>query len=259
MTETIPSTDILGVQVSALTMPRAIETIEGWVDRREKQYVCICTVHSVMEAMRDPAYMDVLNNAGMCTSDGMPLVWLLRAAGHDVERVCGPDLLPKLAARSAETGHRHYFYGGAPGIADELAHRLVLQNPKMKIAGIHTPGILKQGEMEQEETIHKINASGADIIWVGLGSPKQDFWIANHLESLEAPVLIAVGAAFDFHSGAVKRAPKLMQRSGTEWLYRLTQDPRRLWKRYLFDNGRFIASIVRTTINHGNTQDTHEH
>lgn len=245
MTIESPSTDVLGVNISALTLPLAVQTIERWVADRESHYVCICTVHSVMEATRNPAYMDVLNNASMCTPDGMPLVWLSRKAGKQVERVCGPDLLPRLTSRSAETGHRHFFYGGAPGVADKLALRLSAKYPGLNVAGTHTPPMLPLGAMEGEEAIERINASGADIVWVGLGSPKQDVWVANHLERLEAPVLIAVGAAFDFHSGRVRRAPKLMQRTGTEWLYRLSQDPKRLWKRYLVDNCRFVVRLAR--------------
>ena len=243
--EAIPSTNILGVQISSLTMPLAIKMIEGWVERGEKRYVCICTVHSVMEATRDSAYREVLNNAGLRTPDGMPLVWLSRRAGHTkVERVAGPDLLPELASRSAEAGHRHFFYGGPPGVADELARRLREKHAGLRVAGTHSPPMLPLGAVERDEVIRHINASGADIVWVGLGSPKQDFWVANHLDRLEAPVLIAVGAAFDFHSGRIKRAPVWMQRSGTEWLFRLTQDPKRLWRRYLIGNARFILRVV---------------
>lgn len=244
----IASTNILGVNISALTMRLAVETIERWIDAREKHYVCVCTVHSVTEAAGNPAYMDVLNNAGMRAPDGMPLVWLSRKAGRKVERVCGPDLLPVLAHRSRETGHRHFFYGGAPSVADELAKRLSERHPGLNVAGTHTPPMMPLGAMEDDAVIDRINASGADIVWVGLGSPKQDVWMANYLEQLEAPVLIAVGAAFDFHSGRIRRAPGWMQHNGLEWLFRLSQDPKRLWKRYLLCNCRFIVSIGKQSL-----------
>jgi len=245
MTDQIASTDILGVQISALNMPLAIETIEQWIEKREKHYVCICTVHSVMEATRDPAYMEVLNNAGLRTPDGMPLVWLSRRAGrNEVSRVAGPDLMPELVSRSAQTGHRHFFYGGAPGVAEDLASRLSTRFPGLIIAGTHTPPMQPLGAIESEDIIDEINASNPDVVWVGLGAPKQDFWVRNHLDQLNTPVQIAVGAAFDFHSGRIKRAPEWMQRSGTEWIYRLSQDPKRLCRRYLLYNGQFVMRLA---------------
>jgi N-acetylglucosaminyldiphosphoundecaprenol N-acetyl-beta-D-mannosaminyltransferase len=239
------STDILGVQINAINMPLAVETIESWIESREKHYVCICTVNSVMEANREPSYMEILNRAGMRTPDGMPLVWLSRKAGHrGVARVCGPDLMPELASRSSSTGHRHFFYGGAPGVAHELASRLSAKHPGLQIAGSYTPSMQLRGAIEPPEIVDRINDCRPDIVWIGLGTPKQDFWAANHREMLDAPVLIAVGAAFDFHSGRVKRAPHWMQRSGLEWLFRLSQDPRRLWRRYLLDNCSFVWSVL---------------
>lgn len=244
MKEQITSTDILGVQISALNMPLAIETIEQWIENREKHYICICNVHSIMEAQRDPAYLDILNNAGLRMPDGMPLVWLSRRSGRkDVERVCGPDLLPEIVGRSQNTGHRHFFYGGAEGVAHLLAFELSERYKGLQIAGAHTPPMAPVGTIESDLIIQRINESKPDIIWVGLGSPKQDVWAAHHLERLDASVIVGVGAAFDFHVGRVRRAPVWMQRSGTEWLHRLIQDPRRLWRRYLVDNGLFLGTL----------------
>ncbi|HVL23780.1 MAG TPA: WecB/TagA/CpsF family glycosyltransferase [Thermomicrobiales bacterium] len=238
------STDVLGVQISALTMPGAVARIERWIDERDPHYVAICTSHTVMECQRDPALMRAVNGAGMRTPDGMPLVWLSRRAGHpEVTRVYGPDLMLELCARSEETGHRHYFYGGAPGVAVDLVSRLTTKFTGLRVAGIHTPPMLPVGALESQETIDRINASGADIVWVGLGTPKQDWWVANHRPLLNAPVIIAVGAAFDFHSGRVRQAPKWMQRTGLEWLFRLSQDPRRLWRRYLITNVQFVTKV----------------
>ncbi len=241
------ATDILGVHVSAVNMPSAIETIERWIAEGERHYVCICTVHTVMECQQDPALLQVVNGAGLRTPDGMPLVWLsLQAGNRHVTRVYGPDLMLALCERSAITGHRHFFYGGAPGVADVLADRLGARFPGLRVAGIHTPPMLPVGALEDAATIEKINESGADIVWVGLGAPKQDWWVANHRPLLKASVLIAVGAAFDFHSGRVRQAPRWMQRNGLEWLFRLSQDPRRLWKRYLVLNSLFVMKVLRT-------------
>lgn len=241
-----PATDILGVQISAITMPTAVDTIERWIAEGDRQYICICTVHTVMECQRDPELMRTVNAAGLRTPDGMPLVWLSRRAGHDhVSRVYGPDLMLELCARSAQTGHRHFFYGGGPGVADELVEKLNARFPGLNVAGQITPPMLGIGELEDPKTIDAINAANPDIVWVGLGTPKQDWWVANHRELLNAPVLIAVGAAFDFHSGRVKQAPKWMQRSGLEWLFRLSQDPQRLWRRYTLDNCQFAYEVLR--------------
>lgn len=249
----VASTDILGVQISALNMGLAVETIEAWVDNNARHYVSICTVHTIMECQRSEELRKTINAAGLRTPDGMPLVWLSRLAGHDhVSRVYGPDLMLELCWRSGLTGHRHFFYGGGPGVAERLVDRLTEKFPDLHVAGIHTPGMLASGELERRETIDKINASRADIVWVGLGAPKQDWWVANHRALLNAPVLIAVGAAFDFHSGAIKQAPAWMQRNGLEWLFRLSQDPRRLWRRYILDNARFVfrlgLSLIRNRL-----------
>jgi N-acetylglucosaminyldiphosphoundecaprenol N-acetyl-beta-D-mannosaminyltransferase len=238
---------VLDVQISAINMETAIATIERWVAERDPNYVCICTVHTVMECQRDAGLRDVVNTAGLRTPDGMPLVWLSRKAGHDhVSRVYGPDLMLELASRSAQTGHRHFFYGGAPGVAETLAERLVTRFPGLNVAGTYTPPMLPIGAVESDETIRLINERDADIVWVGMGTPKQDWWVANHRPLLKAPVLIAVGAAFDFHTGRVRQAPTWMQRNGLEWLFRLSQDPKRLWRRYIIDNARFVARVARS-------------
>ena len=239
------TTNVLDVHISAIDMDDAVRTIERWIEYDDPNYVCICTVHTVMECQRDPELKEAVNNAGLRTPDGMPLVWLSHRAGHDhVSRVYGPDLMLKLAQRSAKSGHRHFFYGGAPGVAEELAHSMMKRYPKMQIAGTHTPPMLQVGAIESEETIDEINVSSADIVWVGLGTPKQDWWVAKHRPLLKAPVLIAVGAAFDFHTERVRQAPEWMQRNGLEWLFRLIQDPKRLWRRYFLDNTRFVIMML---------------
>lgn len=245
--EDIPRTDILGVKISALNMSLTVETIEHWVGVRQPNYMCISTVHGVMECQDDPKLRMIYNNAGIVTPDGMPLVWLSRNAGNShVSRVYGPDLMLELCERSMFTGHSHFFYGGMPGVAEELADTLAARFPGLNVAGTYSPAMQRKGDIESSEVIQAINDSEADIVWCGLGTPKQDYWIANHRPLLNAPVLIAVGAAFDFHTGRVKQAPGWMQERGLEWFFRLMQDPKRLWKRYLVGNSRFVLSILRS-------------
>jgi len=236
--------NILGVGVSALNMPLAVGQIEDWVRNRDPHYVCVCPVHSVMECRRSAEVRHVFNAAGMVTPDGMPLVWVAHVSGHpEVARVYGPDLMLALLLRSSHTGHRHFFYGGGPGVVQRLADRLRGRLPGLAVAGMYEPPFAPLDELCTDATAELINAAKPDVLWIGMSSPKQDRWMARMRDRLEAPVLIAVGAAFDFHSGAVRQAPRWMQRSGLEWTYRLATDPRRLWRRYLVDNPWFIWEL----------------
>ncbi len=240
MSVSLPRVQVLSVGISALTFERALAVIGGWIARRERHYVNVCTTHTVLECYDAPALATIVNGSGLATPDGMPLVWLGQRAGHPVERVYGPDLMLALCAAGQAPGYRHFFYGGAPGVAEELAQRLQAQFPQLAIAGCYTPPFRPLTTDETHMVTELINGSGADIVWVGLGTPKQDYWVGQFRPLLTAPVLIAVGAAFDFHTGRVRQAPPWMQRRGLEWLFRLTQDPRRLWRRYLLGNPRFI-------------------
>jgi N-acetylglucosaminyldiphosphoundecaprenol N-acetyl-beta-D-mannosaminyltransferase len=205
-----------------------------------------CTTHTLVEASGNATLRDALNHEDAVASpDGVPLVWVGRAMGKQVSRVCGPDLMPLLIDRSREQGARHFFYGGAPGVADALAARLGERFPGMIVAGTHSPPFRALSAEEDAAEIEMINAGRPDYVWVGLGSPKQDLWIADHRSSLEASVLFAVGAAFDFHSGGLRRAPLWMQRTGTEWLYRLIAEPRRLLRRYTVVNTKFVLLLAR--------------
>lgn len=238
--------NVLGVGVGAVSMAQALHLIDGWVARREPRYVCVTGVHGVMESRRDAALRRVHNEAGLVTPDGMPLVWLARAAGHrHVERVYGPDLLLAACARAAEaTRHRHFFYGGAPGVAERLTRRLAARFPALRVAGVHTPPYRALTAEEDAAVARAITDSGADVVWVGLGTPKQERWMQAHVGRVGAPVLVGVGAAFDFLSGAKRQAPRWMQRSGLEWAFRLGSEPRRLWRRYLANNPRFVCEVA---------------
>jgi N-acetylglucosaminyldiphosphoundecaprenol N-acetyl-beta-D-mannosaminyltransferase len=179
--------------------------------------------------------------------DGQPLVWALNALGHRLsDRVYGPELMERACARAARNGQRFYLYGGrSQGALVELARNLRLRHPGLRIVGGHAPPFRPQTPAEEADVAADIARSGADVVWVGLGVPKQEKWMARMRESLDAPVLVGVGAAFDFHAGLVPQAPAWMQRVGLEWLFRLAQEPRRLWRRYLRYNPRFVAGFAR--------------
>ncbi len=236
---------ILGVGVSAINMKMAVEIIEGWIERREPHYVCVTGVHGVMESQRDPALRAIHNRAGLVTPDGMPLVWLSRLKGFaHVERVYGPDLTLALCERAAQRGYRHFFYGGAPGVPEALAAELTRRFPGLQVAGTFSPPFRPLTPEEDEEVVRMINAAEADIVWVGLSTPKQERWMADHVGRLTAPVLIGIGAAFDFLTGRKPQAPRWMQQAGLEWLFRLLTEPRRLWRRYLVNNPLFLTLIA---------------
>lgn len=205
-----------------------------------------CTTHTLVGASDNLRLREALNDeAAIAAPDGMPLVWVGRAMGRRVGRVCGPDLMPLVIDRGRAQGARHFFYGGAPGVAERLADRLSERFPGLVVAGTHSPPFRPLTPDEDAAEVELINAARPDYVWVGLGSPKQDLWIADHRASLDAAVLFAVGAAFDFHSGGLSRAPVWMQRTGTEWLYRLLVEPRRLLYRYTVVNTRFVMLLTR--------------
>lgn len=237
----VNKTNILGIGISAVTMESTIQQISAWIENHDQQYVCITNVYSIMLTQRDPTLQKIFNRAGMATPDGMPLVWLSHLHGKkNVQRVYGPDLLLAVCERSKVTQWRHYFYGGAPGVAELLSQRLKEKYPHLNIVGCDTPPFRPLTEEEDQAAIEKINASGAHIVWVGMSTPKQDRWMSAHLGKITTPVMIGVGAAFDFHAGIKPQAPRWMQRNGLEWLFRLYSEPRRLWRRYLISNPAFI-------------------
>ncbi len=236
-----PRANILGVPIDAIDLPTAVNSIDGWITRRERHYVCVCNVHTVMECQRDEAIRQVYNQAGMVTPDGMPLVWVSRLMGFGgVGRVYGPDLTLATLARSLERGWSHFFYGGAPGVAEKLAARMTARFPELKIAGLISPPFRPLTAQEDDADVRRINESGADIVWVGIGAPRQEQWMASHRARLDAAVLIGIGAAFDFLSDTKRQAPRWMMRSGLEWLFRFACEPRRLWRRYLVYNSMFV-------------------
>ncbi|MGH2866569.1 MAG: WecB/TagA/CpsF family glycosyltransferase [Solirubrobacteraceae bacterium] len=227
-------------------MDEAVAEITEWIEDRSSHYVCVTGVHGVMEAQRDEALRRIHNRSGLTTPDGMPMVWAGRWAGFPgVRRVYGPDLMLALSERAAQRGWNCYLFGGKQGVAERTSGRLTSAFPGLRVVGTHSPPFRQLTEAEDAELVQRINASNPDIVWVGLSTPKQERWMAAHVNTLTAPVLIGVGAAFDIHAGVVRQAPLWMQHSGLEWLFRLGTEPRRLARRYLTNNPRFVLRVVR--------------
>jgi N-acetylglucosaminyldiphosphoundecaprenol N-acetyl-beta-D-mannosaminyltransferase len=237
--------NVLGVGVSVLNLETAVAAVAGSVRARRRGYVCVTGVHGVMEAQSDGAFRNILNNAFLCTPDGMPMVWAGKIRGFsEMRRVYGPDLMLDVCAWSEKNPCRHFFYGGAPGVAEALAGKLKARFPKLEIAGTFTPPFRPLNAAEERQFVETVRAARPDILWVGLSTPKQEKFMAEFLPKLDATLMIGVGAAFDFHSGRVRQAPRWMQRSGLEWFYRLCQEPRRLAKRYFKNNPLFALKIA---------------
>lgn len=245
--------EILGVPVSIVDSGSAVATVAAWIKSRQQRsspprYVCACDVHSVMRAQDDQRHMRALRQADMIVPDGTPLVWVSRLRGERrIQRVPGPDLLSAICERSLAEGWTHYFYGGAEGVAGKLAERLSQNYPGLNVAGTQCPPFRALTPEEQERDLTRINASGADIVWIGLGCPKQEIWMLENHERLEGRILIGVGAAFDFHTGRIERAPQWMRNNGLEWLHRLASEPGRLWRRYLLLAPKFVAMSLAET------------
>jgi N-acetylglucosaminyldiphosphoundecaprenol N-acetyl-beta-D-mannosaminyltransferase len=209
-------------------------------------YVTFTGVHGVMECQRDEDLRQVFNSAGISAPDGMPMVWAAKRARVDGGARCyGPDCMLDICSLAADESWPIFLYGGKEGVAHQLAERLILMFPKLQIAGTLTPPFRPPTQTEIEQEISQINASGARLVFVGIGTPKQDRWMAARLQELDANVLFGVGAAFDFHTGLLRQAPRWMQRCGLEWLFRLAMEPRRLAGRYLRNNPAFAIQILR--------------
>jgi N-acetylglucosaminyldiphosphoundecaprenol N-acetyl-beta-D-mannosaminyltransferase len=233
--------DVLGVKVSALNLDLAVRAVRDMVKIRSCSYVCVAPVSTIVDARRDPAYRVVVNQAALVTPDGVPVVWLGRRQGYrEVSRTYGPDLMTRLCATEDGRGLRHFFYGGTLEVCDKLVRRLREKFPDIIVAGTLAPSFADKAEPLWDHVRDLINEARPDILWVALGSPKQDFWMSLNRPLLDVPVMIGVGAAFDFLAGVKPQAPRWMQRSGLEWLFRLCSEPRRLWKRYLVGNTLFI-------------------
>lgn len=241
----IQRVNVLGVGISVINLRTALAAIAEAVAEHRKGYICVTGVHGVMEAQDDPAFRRILNRAFLCTPDGMPMVWVSRWHGNrEMGRVYGPDLMLDVCAWSQTRSCRHFFYGGAPGVAELLRGRLAARFPGLQVVGCYAPPFRRLNAREETQLQESVRASRPDIMWVGLGTPKQEKFMAEYLPRLDITLMVGVGAAFDFHTGRVKQSPRWMRRCGLEWFYRLCQEPRRLAKRYLRNNPRFIWEIA---------------
>ena len=237
--------EILGVRISAVNLEKAYAVIHSMIREKRPGYICVAPVSTIMSCQDDPAYKAVVNGAAMVTPDGMPVVWLGRRVGFpDVRRTYGPDLMQLVCEKGQADGFRHYLLGGSETVNEQLARKLRQWYPAIQIVGRYAPPFRAVTPAEEEVMFRAINDSGADIVWVGLGSPKQDFWMQRCRDKIKPLVLVGVGAAFDFLSGHKAQAPRWIQRAGLEWLFRFCCEPGRLWRRYLLGNSRFIYLLL---------------
>jgi N-acetylglucosaminyldiphosphoundecaprenol N-acetyl-beta-D-mannosaminyltransferase len=234
------------VAVSAVQIPQVVLQMQSWIRSRDRcHYIAVTGMHGITEAQHDPQFKLVLNSADLVVPDGMPLVWLGRLRGYPLRRrVYGPELMAAFCEASVPRREKHFLYGGAPGVAEQLASTLRERFPGITIAGTLCPPFRSLSLDESEKVISQINQTKADVVWVGLSTPKQEFWMFEHRDRLVAPVLVGIGAAFDFHAGLKKQAPHWMRENGLEWLFRLVQEPRRLWRRYLVYGSEFVFLVA---------------
>jgi N-acetylglucosaminyldiphosphoundecaprenol N-acetyl-beta-D-mannosaminyltransferase len=239
--------DVLGVPLALTDYSEMLAWIDAMTASRRRGYLCACNVHTVMASREDDVLRASLMDSSFNVPDGQPLVWAINALGHSLtNRVYGPELMSRACEQATERGHRFYLYGGRnQGALVQLALNLRQRHPGVKIVGGYSPPHRPLNEEERAAIAAEINHSHADVVWVGIGVPKQEKWMAEMRERLNAPVLIGVGAAFDFHAGLVPQAPNWIQESGLEWAYRLAHEPRRLWKRYLRYNPKFVGAFAR--------------
>ena len=236
---------VVGAPIDAISWDETCAVITRWAQRRESRYVCICNVHSVVTAQQDPDFHEVIEQADMATPDGAPVAWVMRRLGYrEQTRINGPDLMLRYCALAEQRAESIYLYGSTPETLGTLQRRLLHAFPSLQIAGSYSPPFRALTPEEDAEVVRQINASGAGTVWVSLGCPKQERWMAAHRGRIQA-VMVGVGAAFGYHAGTLRRAPLWMQRHGLEWLHRFWSEPRRLGPRYLATNTRFLVQVVR--------------
>ncbi len=240
---------VLGIQVNAVQILDAVVQMERWIsDRARCHFIAVTGMHGLMEAQHDPTFKQVLNSADLLVPDGMPLVWLGRWRGYALERrVYGPELMETFC-RKTGTRYRHFFYGGALGVPDRLAN-ILQQRYAIQVAGAFSPRFRPLTDEEDSEIMVLVQSTAPDVLWVGLGTPKQERWMLEHRDRLKVPVMVGVGAAFNFVAGTVRQAPPWMREHGLEWFFRLTQEPRRLWRRYLIYGSKFTWNALLQILN----------
>jgi N-acetylglucosaminyldiphosphoundecaprenol N-acetyl-beta-D-mannosaminyltransferase len=239
---------ILGVPIDVMLFEEAVEIVLGWMEDPASRTAHFCNVHLVVTAHDSRPLLEALESGTLNATDGMPLVWMARHLGARGERVPGPDLMLAVMDRGRAHDARHYLYGGAPGVAEALERRLVADLPGLQVVGAWSPPFSPPTADELDADLVRIQVASPDFVWVGLGAPKQEYWVEQARGRLRVAGVMTVGAAFDFHSGAKRRAPHWMQRTGLEWLYRLAREPRRLVRRYLTTNTRFVFLVARQLV-----------
>lgn len=235
----------LGIRIDAVQIPETISIMKAWISLRgPAQYISLAGMHGLTEAQKDLELKHALNDSDLVVPDGMPLVWLARYHGFALKRrVYGPELMLSFCQATAELGYRHFFYGGVEGAAQKLAETLAQQFPGMIVAGTFAPPFRPLTSREEVEAATLIGEAKPDVLWVGLGAPKQEKWMHAH-RHLAVPVMVGVGAAFDLNTGRLRQAPQWMREIGLEWLFRLIAEPRRLWRRYLLLGPKFVLYVL---------------
>lgn len=237
--------NILGVQVSTVNQQSTLKEIKRRLGTKEGGYVCVTGMHGIMESYRSVLTRKAHNSADLVVPDGMPLVWLHHLHGNrQVERVYGPDLMLRVCENLRGSDFRHFLYGGQPGIVEKLKNVLQSRFPDIQICGTFSPPFRPLSEKEDEDVTSLIRETGTNILWVGLGTPKQEIWMYQHRDVFEGTVMIGVGAAFDFHTGGIPQAPRWLQNIGMEWFFRLLNEPKRLWRRYLLNIPPFLLLLA---------------
>jgi len=240
-----PTANVLGIEVDAVDMAQALVRIQALLRARKRGYICVAGVHGVMEAQRRPELAQAYAKSAMTLPDGMPLVWVgrwqkLGAMG----RVCGPDLMLEIFTRDEFKETSHFLYGGCEGVAEELRDRLLERNPQARIVGVRTPPFRELNAREERQLIEEIAELKPDVMWIGISCPKQELFMSRLAGKLQVKLMFGVGAAFDYHTGRIRDSAPWVKRAGLQWLHRLLQDPRRLWRRYLRNNPEFIWRIA---------------
>lgn len=245
----VAAAPILGVRISAITYKDALRETERWIVERKRSYVCVAATHLVMECQKDERLRQGVNRAGLVTPDGMPLVWLSHVSGYkNVERVYGPSLMLKTCRLAEKNGYKVFLLGGSSGQSGQLRQELKKKLPGLRVAGNHDTPARPIPEKDNAVIVKKINQSGAQVVFVGMGCPTQELWMIHNRKHLVAPVLIGVGAAFDFFTAKTPQAPPWMQNRGFEWLFRFLQEPRRLAHRYVILNTKFMFFVIKQLI-----------
>lgn len=236
--------NILGIQVTPISSNEVVSQVDQWVQNNQKNYICLCPNYSIMMSQKYPILRRSINQASITIADGRAVAWACKFNGYNnAKQVRGTDLMRLVCHMSEQKGLTHFFYGGTDELLEKLVRNLRQQYPKLQVAGTYAPPFRSLTQTEKKEMMEIINASQPDIVWIGLGAPKQELWMAEHFQDLQASVLIGVGAAFDFLAGMKTEAPRWMQKVALEWLFRLASEPRRLWKRNVY-HPIFMAQVM---------------